>query len=86
MSVGKPYDPDRVFIPEGERAILCSMWAGHGEPVANPALTTNMFPVGWSASEAGALNLAEQAVALGRATGNPAAGYLLTGAGRALIE
>ena len=83
---GQPYNPDRVFIPEGERAVLCSIWAGHGEPVRNPALMTNMFRIAWSTDQAGALNLAEHAVAAGRATGNPAEGYLLTPAGLALIS
>jgi hypothetical protein len=83
---GQPYNPDREFIAEDHRAVLCSIWAGHGEPVRNPALVTNMHAIAWSTSEAGALNLAQWACREGLAAGNPATGYTLTEAGRALLD
>lgn len=68
-------------ITEGQRAALCSIWAGEGQPVRNPELMTGMHDVCWSTGEAGALNLAETVVKMSLATGNPADGYLLTDAG-----
>lgn len=68
-------------ITEGQRAALCSIWMGQGQPVRNPELMKGMHDVCWSVSEAAALNLAEAVVAMGLATGNPAEGYRLTEAG-----
>jgi hypothetical protein len=73
-------------ITEGQRAALCSIWAGEGQPVRNPQLTTGMHDVCWSVSEEGAVKLADTVVAMDLATGSAATGYRLTEAGYQELE
>lgn len=73
-------------ITEGQRAALCSIWAGEGQPVRNPELMTGMHDVCWSTGEEGAVKLADAVVATGLASGNAADGYCLTEAGHQALE
>jgi hypothetical protein len=74
-----------TVMSEGARAVLCSIWAGRGRPVRNPALMKGMHAVCWSTSEAGARKLADAVVRAGLAEGDDTHGYLLTEAGLAEI-
>jgi hypothetical protein len=75
-----------ITITEGQRAALCSIWAGGGQPVSNPELMTGMHAVCWSVSEEGAVKLADAVVAMDLATGTTATGYRLTEAGYQELE
>jgi hypothetical protein len=75
-----------LTITEGQRAALCSIWAGEGQPVRNPELMTGMHAVCWSTGEDGAVKLADAVVAMDLATGNASDGYRLTEAGHRVLE
>ncbi len=67
---------------EGLRAVLCSIWAGNGAPVRNPALMEGMHAEAYWCTGEAAVRFAQTAVRDGLATGDPERGYLLTTAGR----
>jgi hypothetical protein len=75
-----------ALLTEGQRAALCSIWAGEGQPVSNPELMTGMHAVCWSVSEEGAVKLADEVVAMDLATGSATTGYRLTEAGHQELE
>jgi hypothetical protein len=73
-------------ITEGQRAALCSIWAGAPFPVRNPELMTGMHAVCWSTGGEGAVKLADAVVTMDLATGNASDGYRLTEAGLHVLE